>query len=155
MKHAAAWLMALALSASPTWSNEGTIMTDETNVLAAVETMTGHFHAKNIEGVMNAYEGAATVVFEPGKAVSDSGTIRAVFPEWFALNPTFTYSGHEAYVNGDLALHIAPWTMTGTAPDGQAIQQSGLSVAVLRKQADGSWKLVIDNPHGAHLLAAE
>jgi len=43
---------------------------------------------------------------------------------------------------------IAPWSMAGTTSDGQEIQQSGLSVAVLRRQADGGWKMVIDNPHG-------
>jgi ketosteroid isomerase-like protein len=42
--------------------------------------------------------------------------------------------------------------MTGTAPDGTPIRQSGLSVAVLRKQADGKWLMVFDNPFGQHLL---
>jgi ketosteroid isomerase-like protein len=68
-------------------------------------------------------------------------------------NPHFTFSdGHDVVVNGDLALHITPWNMTATAPDGQQISQSGLSVAVLRKQLDGAWKMVIDNPHGGRLL---
>ncbi len=55
-------------------------------------------------------------------------------------------------VQGDIAVHFAPWTMTGTAPDGTEIKQTGLSVAVLRKQADGNWLMVIDNPHGQHLM---
>ena len=42
--------------------------------------------------------------------------------------------------------------MKGKTPDGQGIEQSGLSVAILRKQADGEWLMVIDNPHGQHLL---
>jgi ketosteroid isomerase-like protein len=45
--------------------------------------------------------------------------------------------------------------MTGKSPDGQEIKQSGLSVAVLRRQADGGWKMVIDNPHGGRLLSKQ
>ncbi len=63
-----------------------------------------------------------------------------------------SFAGHEVIVNGDTALHIAPWSMSGTGPNGAAVEQSGLSVAVLRRQADGGWKMVIDNPHGQMLL---
>ena len=64
-------------------------------------------------------------------------------------------SGHEVIVNGDIAIHIAPWSMTGRTPDGQDLAQSGLSVAVMRRQADGSWRMVIDNPHGGRLLTQD
>ena len=69
--------------------------------------------------------------------------------------PVFEYAGHEVFVSGDLAIHIAPWKMTGELPDGQEIGDTGLSIAVLRRQANGEWRIVIDNPYGAHLLETE
>ncbi|MGB8813991.1 MAG: hypothetical protein WCC57_12490 [Paracoccaceae bacterium] len=75
-----------------------------------------------------------------------------MFQDFFAVDPTFTYSGHVVIVSGKTALHIAPWVMTGTAPNGQAISQTGLSVAVLRQQANGRWLTMIDNPDGQHLM---
>ena len=42
--------------------------------------------------------------------------------------------------------------MTGKTPDGFPIEQSGFSVVVLRKQTDGQWLMVIDNPFGDHLV---
>lgn len=78
-----------------------------------------------------------------------------MFAGMAAANPEFVYAGHDVIVSGDIAMHIAPWEMTATTPDGQEIAQSGLSVAVLRKQADGGWKMVIDNPHGGQLLKQE
>jgi hypothetical protein len=42
--------------------------------------------------------------------------------------------------------------MTGTAPDGSAIEQGGLSVALLRRQPDGRWLMVVDDPFGDELL---
>ena len=77
--------------------------------------------------------------------------MRATFKQWFAMSPRFEYAGHDVLVVGDLAVHIAPWTMKGKAPDGAPIEQSGLSVAVLRRQPEGRWLMVIDNPHGQHV----
>lgn len=122
-------------------------------ILTTVETMTAAFHAGDIDGVMNSYEDVATVVFEPAAPISDPAVIKSMFQGAFSLNPEFTYSGHEVYVAGDIAIHFAPWTMTGTMPDGKPVEQSGLSVAVLRRQSDGQWLMVIDNPHGQHMLA--
>lgn len=155
MKHATAWLMALALI-SPTQTNaEGQTMTDDQkNVLAAIKTMTSAFENKDITQVMQSYEPSATVVFEPGAPVNENGVLEQMFTHMAMVNPKFSYAqGHEVIVNGDIALHIAPWHMSGQTPEGQAIAQSGLSVAVVRKQSDGSWKMVIDNPHGGRLMA--
>ncbi|OUS36278.1 hypothetical protein A9Q94_09910 [Rhodobacterales bacterium 56_14_T64] len=155
MKHAAAWLVALALSTSQTFATEGAKMnTDQTQALAAIETMTNAFMAKDIEAVMKSYEPGAVVAFEPGAPVSDPTALVAMFTAMSGVDPKFTYAGHEVMVSGDTALHIAPWEMTGTGPDGSVIQQSGLSVAVLRRQQDGSWLMVIDNPHGSRLIPA-
>ncbi len=125
---------------------------DQQAVLNAVEKMTAAFHNKDIEGVMKSYEKNALVVFEPETPVSDPKVLREMFMNAFMINPHFTYSGHEVFVNGDIATHFAPWLMTGQAPDGTKIQQSGLSVAVLRKQQNGEWLMVFDDPHGQHLM---
>jgi len=132
---------------------EKTMGTEETNVLQTVNAMTSAFQKKEIEDVMATYESGAAVMFEPGQKISDPAMLRQLFEGAFQLNPEFDYpQGHEVYISHDIALHIAPWIMTAKTPDGKSIQQSGLSVAVLRKQADGRWLLVLDNPHGQHLM---
>ncbi len=45
----------------------------------------------------------------------------------------------------DLALVVGTWTFEGTGPDGEPVR---LSADVLRRQADGTWRFVIDNPWG-------
>ncbi len=125
---------------------------EETTVLTTLEKMTASLQDANIDAVMATYETGASVVFEPGAPVSNQAIIRQVFSEMAAMQPEVTYSGHEVIVAGDIAVHLAPWSMTGKSPDGEEIQQGGLSVAVLRRQSDGSWLIVIDNPHGERLL---
>lgn len=125
---------------------------DQQDVLAVVERMTAAFHKGDIDGVMASYEDTATIVFEPGNPVSDPAVLREMFLGMFTMNPRFDYSGHEVVVAGDLAVHFTPWSMKGTSADGAEIKQSGLSVAVLRRQSDGGWRMVIDNPHGQRLM---
>ncbi len=48
---------------------------------------------------------------------------------------------------GDLALLHAEWTLKGTGPDGQAVELAGRTSEVVRRQTDGSWRYVIDNPY--------
>jgi ketosteroid isomerase-like protein len=79
-----------------------------------------------------------------------------MFTGMAALQPEFSYpAGHEVIVNGDFAIHIAPWDMIARTAEGAPITQSGLSVAVLHRQPERDWKMVIDNPHSARLLASQ
>lgn len=50
---------------------------------------------------------------------------------------------------GDTALVANRWTLTGTAPDGSPVEMAATSADVLRRRADGSWGIVIDDPSGA------
>ena len=47
----------------------------------------------------------------------------------------------------DLALVIGVWSFTGTR-DGEAVRLSARNADVLRRQPDGTWRFVIDNPWG-------
>ncbi len=127
-------------------------MNTRTTPLATVQTMTAAFQQADIDTVMATYEEVAAVCFTPGEATEDAAVIREMFTNMAQLRPDFTYAGHEVVVSGDLAVHLAPWTMTATGPDGSHIEDRGLSVAVLRRQPDGDWRMVIDNPHGDRLL---
>ncbi|HEU5076879.1 MAG TPA: nuclear transport factor 2 family protein [Polyangiaceae bacterium] len=127
-------------------------MDAKTRVLSTIETMTDAFHHGDIDGILRTYEPGAVVVGEPGAPVQGEGPLRALFAGFVAAQARFSFAGNEVIVAGDVALHLMPWTMTGTAPDGGPLTGAGLSVAVLRRQADDSWLMVIDHPFGDALL---
>jgi ketosteroid isomerase-like protein len=43
---------------------------------------------------------------------------------------------------------IGVWSFDGTAPDGETVWLEAKNADVLRRQADGTWRFVIDNPWG-------
>ena len=51
----------------------------------------------------------------------------------------------------DIAVVSNTWTMTAELPDGSTHREGGVSADVLRRQADGSWLVLIDQPRGATL----
>ncbi|MBY0481393.1 MAG: DUF4440 domain-containing protein [Chitinophagaceae bacterium] len=126
--------------------------TEQKKVYSIIEKMVTAFHNKDIDGVLATYEDGAIVLFEPQKPVSGKDNLKMVFTQFATMNPKYTFTGHEVYISGNIATHIAPWTMVGQMPDGSKIEQSGLSIAVLRKQADGTWLMIQDNPNGQFLM---
>ena len=49
---------------------------------------------------------------------------------------------------GGLAFVAGAWSFTGTGVDGKPVTLTGRNGDVLRRQPDGSWRFVIDNPWG-------
>lgn len=127
-------------------------MDTKTRVLSTIDDMTGAFHQGDIDGILRTYEPGAVVVGEPGVVVQGEGSLREMFAGFIAAGARFAFDEHEVIASRDIALHLTPWKMTGVAPDGTPIFAEGLSVAVLRRQEDGRWLMVIDNPYGDRLL---
>lgn len=126
----------------------------EHNVIDTVSQMTEALQRGDIDAVLSYYVDDAVVAFEPGQPTRGEQGLREGFAAFAALAPQFRYDrGHEVMISGDTAVHIAPWTMTGTAPDGTPVAEDGLSVATLRQQGDDSWKIALDNPFGARLIS--
>ena len=123
-------------------------MDQNEQILSTIHQMVDAFHKGDIAGIMKTYEPGAVVVAEPGAPVSGKPALEAMFAGFIAAQARFTFLGHEVIQAGDLAVHSTPWRMTGTGPDGSPISGGGLSVAVLRRQPDGKWLMVIDNPYG-------
>jgi ketosteroid isomerase-like protein len=53
-----------------------------------------------------------------------------------------------AVATHDLALVTGVWSFHGTSPDGEAVRLEARNADVLRRQTDGTWRFVSDNPWG-------
>lgn len=147
----AATLATLMLMPVSTQAEETMPMNDHRAILATIDTMTNAFARGDIETVMSTYDRPAAVVASPGgQPITGEADLRTMFAEFIAQGINFSYGAHEVVVSGDTALHLMGWTAPG--PDGD---MTALSVAVLRRQPDGSWKMVIDHPFGDGVLARQ
>jgi ketosteroid isomerase-like protein len=89
----------------------------------------------DVEGLVALYEPGAVLAFPPGQLAAGHDEIRAVYAELLAGRPVFSSAGQQPVIrHGDLAL-------TSTRLPG-----GGATVEVARRQPDGSWRWVIDQP---------
>jgi ketosteroid isomerase-like protein len=80
--------------------------------------------------------------------VTGSAAIRDVLAGFLASRPVMEFDHTYMFVSGDTALARGRWKLTSTGADGAAETIVGTSIEVLRRQADGSWRYVIDHPWG-------
>ena len=116
------------------------------------------FDEGDVDAVVALYEPSATLVFQPGEEpVRGTEAIREAldgFLSMFEGKPKFDLRFGKAFEAGeDLALVLSTWTMSGSAKDGTPIEMTGQTADVVRRQADGSWRVAIDNPFGDAALA--
>lgn len=102
-------------------------------------------NAGDLDGLVGLYEPEAVFVPAPGKVAAGSGSIREVWAGFLAVKGRFELKKKSLQQVGDIALETNEWKLQGTDPDGNPVSLSGLAAAVHRRQADGSWRLVIDN----------
>ena len=75
--------------------------------------------------------------------------LREVYRVIFASKPTIKVDiGRINCAGEDLALVIGRWESTAQTPVGDTKVWSGTYTDIVRKQPDGTWKLVLDNPNG-------
>jgi uncharacterized protein (TIGR02246 family) len=108
-----------------------------------------HFRAGDLEGLLALYEPNATLMPQPEQAVSGTAAIREALGGFLGLKPTFDWvETTPAIRSDDLALLHSRWTLSGTGPDGSALNLSGTTADVVRRQSDGTWLFAIDSPWG-------
>jgi len=105
------------------------------------------FAARDLNGLMVLYEHDAVFTNARGAHVG-SVAIRDVLQGYLDTGASITMNDAVAFEAGDLALVHWAWTMA--FPDGRTAE--GATAEVLRRQDDGTWKFVIDNPDGPALI---
>ena len=105
-------------------------------------------NAGDADAVMALYEPGASLVPQPGQVATGTEAIRAALDGFLALKGTVSVETRRVLAVGDLALLYGQWRLTGTAPDGSPLDLGGRDVEVARRQPDGTWLYVIDDPYG-------
>jgi len=105
-------------------------------------------NAGNLDALMALYEPHAAFAAQPGSLATGWSGVRASLAAFTAMNGTLDLQVTRVLQVDDLALVVGAWSFAGTGPDGEPVTLTGRNADVLRRQPDGSWRFVIDNPWG-------
>lgn len=102
----------------------------------------------NLDGLMSLYEPEAAFAAQPGSLAHGLAGVRQSLAAFIGMKGKLDLRVTRVLEAGGLALVTGVWSFAGTAPDGVPVTLTGHNADVLRRQADGSWRFVIDNPWG-------
>jgi uncharacterized protein (TIGR02246 family) len=128
-------------------------MTTELRVLMetpeqVLEAVVEGINTGNHELLLSLYEPGAAFATRPGNLVHGLGGVCQALDGFIALNGKLDLVVKRVLRVGDLALVLGEWSFDGTSPDGEPVNLAARNADVLRRQTDGSWRFVIDNPWG-------
>ena len=119
----------------------------------AVELLDRAFNEGDLGKILSFYEDAAVVVTEPGKTARGIGELRGFFERVIQSGGSAKQLKTEVLEADGIALFISRLTLHIGGVD--VASRTFVATTVFRKQADGEWKILIDNPFGPLILGAE
>jgi uncharacterized protein (TIGR02246 family) len=115
-----------------------------------LEVVAQAINSGDVDAQMAIYEPDAYFNFEPGPEGPVTGiqAIREAFTGFLATKPNITLRLLSCNQAGDIAVIRNAWHLTCTGQDGNPVEMTGQTVSVLRRQPDGNWLVLVDNPYG-------
>jgi ketosteroid isomerase-like protein len=109
------------------------------------------FNVADVEALVGLYETDARMMGDDGTVIIGRDAIRSLYEDLTALGGRISLSTRYAVEQGDIALLSNQWSLE---IDGAPVA-GAITAEVARRQPDGSWRYVIDNPYGAPAEAAD
>jgi len=113
-----------------------------------LEAIVEGINSGNLDSLMPLYESKAAFATEPGSLAHGAPGVREALAGFISMNGTLDLEVTRVLEVDDLALVTGVWSFDGTGPDGEPVRLEASNADVLRRQADGGWRFVIDNPWG-------
>jgi uncharacterized protein (TIGR02246 family) len=121
--------------------------------LDVITQLVSAMNAQDLKMAMTLFEPGALFVMKPGVVVSGTAGIRQALEGFMALKPNLTIEAQQIVQAGDVAQYCARWSINGIDLTGVTVQLGGRSSSILRRQPDGRWLFLVDNPWGTDIVA--
>ena len=105
-------------------------------------------NAGDLDSLMMLYEANACFASQPGQLAKSPESVRQSLHSFIDFKGKLDLKVKRVLQASDLALVTTEWSFSGTGPDGKPVTMDARSSDVLRQQANGAWRFVIDNPWG-------
>lgn len=117
-------------------------------VRAADSAWAQAFARKDLEGYLAFVDSTASIQQPNAPTVTGTAAIRALIEGFYALpnlSGTWQPTRVEAARSGELAYSSGTYQLSYNDPSGKPVTERGKYIEIWRRQADGSWKMVLES----------
>ena len=107
------------------------------------------FNRSDVDAVLEVFDDAATMRMTNGQVIeNDRPQLRAGLTHLLSMRPQIRNEVRRVVRCDDVALVLIDWAVTVRDPEGKEHVDHGVATQVMKRQADGTWRLKISNPLG-------
>jgi uncharacterized protein (TIGR02246 family) len=123
-------------------------MSDSMTPEQFLKSYVDQFNEGSLSSILTLYESDACFATQPGQVVKGKESLRSSLQSFIDMKGKLESKIKRVFRSSDVALIISEWSFKGVGPDGKAVILKGNATDVLRRQSDGTWHILIDNPWG-------
>ncbi len=125
---------------------------DRTSIEGAARFFQNCVRNGDVDGALSCFDAEAVYIPTLGNVVKGTVAIRKGLEMLCGMKPNLQAKRSLALEAGDLASWVDEWTLQATLPDGTPLVMNGVSSDIMKRQPDGTWVYLVDNPYGAAAL---
>lgn len=118
---------------------------------AVLDLFVRFVHEAQLDAALSLYEATAAMVAKPGRIACGEIEIRRALESLIESGVQLTIAVTQEVHASDIAFVVSAWSVSRTADGARTEIARGQGTDVMRRQGDGTWRFVIDNPYGAGL----
>ncbi|WP_207423888.1 YybH family protein [Desertivirga brevis] len=106
----------------------------------------------NLEGALSCFDTNAVYIEQDGQEIRGLDNIQKSLEHLCSWKPSIKGSRQKFTIVGDMALWMDKWTLEAVMPNGEPVLMNGATSCLMKKNSEGLWLWLVDNPFAAEVL---
>lgn len=123
---------------------------DRTNPEGCVKYFRNCIYRGDLKGALSCFDAEATYIERDGQEIKGLSNIEKALEGICSWKPEIKGGKHRVTIVGNLAIWIDKYVVKAKMPNGDPMEMEGLTACMLKRNHDGIWLWLVDNPFAAN-----